>query len=158
MPEPIVWKCSKVSTVHPFGLYKLTFYQDRFNADTDKFIDGFWYCDYTKQNITKEQVDEKRSIVNITPGSGQYNIRSGPYSKSLIVTVIEDGIDITEKVHDYTWKCYIGDEDITGQLTPEYDNNKVTLHMTNYDYIGEKLRVEVRADGDTCSIELEVIA
>lgn len=158
IPEPIVWKCSKVSTVHPFGLYKLTFYQDRFNADTDKFIDGYWYCDYTRQNISKERVDQKTRVIKIIPGSGQYNIRSGPYSKSLIATVIEDGIDVTEKIHDYSWRCYLGDEDITGQLTPEYEDNKITLHMTSYDYIGETLRVEVAADGHTCSIELEVIA
>ena len=158
IPEPIVWKCSKVSTVHPFGLYKLTFYQDRFNADTDKFIDGYWYCNYTKQNISKEQVDQKTYILKIIPGSGQYNIRSGPYSKSLIATVIEDGIDVTDKIHDYSWRCYLGDEDITGQLTPEYEDNKITLHMTSYDYIGETLRVEATADGHTCSIELEVIA
>ena len=61
----------------------------------------------------------------ITPSSGQYNIRSGPYSKVLVASITEDGIDITNKIHDYSWRCYLGDEDITGQLTPEYDDNKI---------------------------------
>lgn len=159
MPEPIVWKCSKVSTVHPFGLYKLTFYQDRFNADTDELVDGLWYCDYNRQNITKEPKTEVTRIVRITPSSGKYDIRSGPYDKVLTATIIEDGVDLTDKAHTYGWQCYIGDENITGELTPSYDDNKVTLHMESYDYIGETLRVEVLVDGkDSASIELEVIA
>lgn len=158
IPEPIVWKCSKVSTIHPFGLMKLTFYQDRFNADTDKKIDGYWYCDYTKHNITKEPVTTLPRILTVTPSAGQYNIRSGEYYKMLTATVIEDGVDITSKVTDYQWRCYIGDTDITGLLMPEYDDNKVTLHMASYDYIGETLRVEANAGDATCSIELEVIA
>ena len=158
MPEPIVWKCQKIFTTHPFGIYKITFGQDRFNADTDKKIDGYWYCNYTKQNITKEPATETTRILKLTPSSNQYNIRSGPYSKVVIATLIEDGIDYTGQISDFAWNCYIGEQNITGLLTPEYDDNKVTLYMTSYDYIGETLRVECQADGQACSIELEVIA
>ena len=67
-------------------------------------------------------------------------------------------IDYTPNVHDYVWRCYIGENEITGSLAPKYDGNKITIHMTSYDYIGETLRVECVADGQTCLIELEVIA
>ena len=98
-------------------------------------------------------------VVRLTPSSGQYNIRSGPYSKTLAATIIEDGVDLTDKAHTYGWQCFIGDQNITGELTPTYDGNKVTLHMESYDHIGETLRVEVLVDGkDSATIELEVIA
>lgn len=158
IPEPIVWQCTKISTIHPFGIYKLTFYQSTFNAETDQKIDGYWYCDYAKHNINKEPISDTTRILSVTPGSGQYNIRSGPYSKALTAKVVENDVDITSDISDYQWNFYIGDTEITDALTPVYDKNKVTIHMTTYDYIGETLRVEVHADDNDCTIELEVIA
>ena len=160
LPEPVAWKVSKPETGHPFGIFKITLAQDKFNKKTDKFVDGYWYADYQKQQIAKEpMVEDRTRIVKLTPSSGQFNIRAGTYTKGIAATIFENGVDLTDKAHTYEWDYRINGEVVTGELNPVYDNNTVTLSLKNYDYIGDTLTVSVIVDGsDKCSIELEVIA
>ncbi len=160
LPEPVAWKVSKPETGHPFGIFKLTLAQDKFNEYTDRFVDGYWYADYIKQRVSKEpMIEDHKRVVKLTPSSDQFNIRVGTYTKSVIATVFDNGIDFTDREHTYVWNFKINGEDVGGELNPVYENNMVTLNLRNYDYIGDTLVISIVVDGsDECSIELEVIA
>ena len=161
LPEPITWKVSKLEALHPFGVFKITLAQDKFNATTDKFIDGFWYADYERQYIAKETAEDTTYEVTLAPSSGVYDIRVGEYTKRITCTImdVKSGLDITNQDHSYLWTFTVNGIDISGELSPVINNNIVTLSLKNEDYIGETMVVSVSVDNkNSCSIELEVIA
>lgn len=116
LPEPITWKVSKLEALHPFGVFKITLAQDKFNEATDKFIDGFWYADYERQYIAKEPVEDTPYDVTLTPSSGTYNIRVGEYTKRITCTIMERGFDVTNQDHSYLWTFTINGVDVSGEL------------------------------------------
>lgn len=111
--EPITWRITKVESLHPIGIYKITVGQDKFNQFTDRFVDGYWYADYLKSEVETEDattgyekpgVDVKASI-SFSGTTAKISTKS---YKDLYVTFMKSEEDITaDYINDTVWSYII---------------------------------------------------
>ena len=145
------------------GIQKLTLYQnfwdehkDYIERDEEGHVIGM-YADYYDSSF--EPTDEKNPIItqpeykaSIT--ASNYILKVGGSYKLLKVNIIDDSnIDVTSTYSDATfeWKCFIGDEDITGIATwleqKEFNNIKIKF-PDNRTFLGQTLHVVCNITSD----------
>ncbi len=171
--HPIAWNISKVENAQPFGLQKLTLYQDFFDQhrdyiekDFDGNIIGLW-ADYFDSEI----VPTNPSTPTPTPSSitakisaSTSTIKVGGSYKNLTVNLYNDSNeDITNEYSDatFTWTCSIDDEDWSDKVTwrdgTEFNQKKLKF-PNNASTIGKILSVKCTIGKDDKTIESETIS
>ena len=170
---PIVWKISKVETTQPFGLQKLTLYQDVWKPFAD-YIDKedkddifAMYADYYSTNIEPETTEDNSSN-KIQISCNTNTIKAGGSYKLLKVAIFDSsGTDITNKYLDKfsidCWRCYLNDEDITNSdlitWLEQPSKNHIKIKFSNdRTYLADKLNIECNIETLVGKIQLEIIA
>lgn len=170
---PIVWKISKVETTQPFGLQKLTLYQDVWKPFAD-YIDKedkddifAMYADYYSTNIEPETTEDNGSN-KIQISCNTNTIKAGGSYKLLKVAIFDSsGTDITNKYLDKfsidCWRCYLNDEDITNSdlitWLEQPSKNHIKIKFSNdRTYLADKLNIECNIETLVGKIQLEIIA
>lgn len=155
--HPIVWSVTKIENTKPFGLQKLTIYQNFWNDHTDYIerdeegnIIGM-YANYFDSEILPEDTtslsqDEPYKSAKIVATSD--NIKVGGSYKLLAAKIFDDNSeDISDQFsnYDFTWYCSISDVDMTNEVTwleqPIF--NKIKIKFPNKkEYLGKVLDVK----------------
>lgn len=171
--NPIVWKISKVIGHKPFGIQKLTLFQDVWNPSTD-YIDTeaiangdtyAMYADYYTSDISPTDPTEPTPTPSSNYGTitaSTSTIKIGGSYKTLTMTVYdENGTDITDTYSDavFNWTCSIEGVDDT-ELDPVITwldgttFNKQKIKFSNdRSYLEKILEVKCEIIKDTETIE-----
>lgn len=167
MEKPITWKVTKVETIHPIGIYKLTLGQDKFNSLTD-YVDvdsGVMIADYyAKNSVEHEDADfppklTGYSIIRYTGKSSALKVRSS--NKKYYAQFYDEAGD---EVTDVTpiWVIYDSEDQIVDDPTVIVRNNtdgSIYVKVTDDKWLNQKLRIQVNVDGQeeyTSDIVVEV--
>lgn len=145
-PKPNVWQISKVESTSPFGLQKLTLYQDSFNPDTDyvNLETGEMYANYYSAIVTPEDGKEEIPDIPDRPDeitvrceidAASADIRVGGSYKLLTASFIDsNGANVTDKYKDLitpdSWTVYIDNELVDADLytlKEQSDPNKIRI-------------------------------
>lgn len=171
--HPIAWNISKVENAQPFGLQKLTLYQDFFDQhrdyiekDFDGNIIGLW-ADYFDSEIAPTDPSTPTptpSSITARISASTSTIKVGGSYKNLTANLFNDSNeDITTGYADatFTWTCSIDDEDWTDKVTwrpgTEYNQKKVKF-PSDTSTIGKILTVKCTIGKDDKTIESETIS
>ena len=170
--HPIAWNISKVENAQPFGLQKLTLYQDFFDQhrdyiekDFDGNITGLW-ADYFDSEIAPTDPSiptTPPSSITARISASTSTIKVGGSYKNLTVNLFNDSNeDITTEYADatFTWTCSVDTEDWTDKVTwragTEYNQKKVKF-PNDTSTIGKILSVKCEIVKDNLSIESEIL-
>lgn len=168
IPEPIVWRISKVETTAPFGINRITLYQDKFDQfkdyieyDDDGYVIGMW-ADYYEYNVEpKEDEDTIETKIVFSGYKPQIKV-GGSYKKFSLISVTEEGETVPESIGN--WRFYIDDvevfDDIVTTLTHEssgdVDENQIKVKFIGGDdYLGKILKVT--NDSTSSFIEVDIV-
>ena len=171
--HPIAWNISKVENAQPFGLQKLTLYQDFFDQhrdyiekDFDGNITGLW-ADYFDSEIAPTDPSTPTptpSSIAAKISASTSTIKVGGSYKSLTVNLYNDSNeDITTEYSDatFTWSCSIDNEDWTDKVTwrdgAEFNQKKLKF-PSDASTIGKILTVKCIIGKDDATIESEAIS
>lgn len=127
--HPIVWSVTKIENTKPFGLQKLTIYQNFWNEHTDyieRDSDGNiigMYANYFDSEVLPEDTtslvqDEPYHSSKIVASSDIIKVGGG--YKLLTAKLFDDNSeDISERYSNFTfaWSCFIDDENVTDKVT-----------------------------------------
>ena len=147
IPEPIVWKCSKVEQTSPKGISHLTFAQDHWdehhdyiehldpNDPTSKVI-GIW-CDYFTYDITPtDNIPEdpfKKTIHSVVTYSGNKpEMKINGNRKTFNVTFYDKDEVIPYRAGD--WSIWLDGTDIIND--PELVDVAVDDNILKFKYLG----------------------
>jgi len=163
---PQAWQVSKINTVLPIGLTKITLEQVQFNAQTDNA--ELMVADYGVGAIVPEVVktvtsgaDEtvepaQTSSVKIAYSGTKPTLKVGGSFKTFDALFSRDGVipkywSVSDGVNTFS--------ESTDNYTIEYINNKLRLKVVqNYDLIGTVLTIQVVGiDNSTEKIAVEVV-
>ena len=155
--HPIVWSVTKIENTKPFGLQKLTIYQNFWNEHTDyieRDSDGNiigMYANYFDSEVLPEDTtslvqDEPYHSSKIIASSD--NIKVGGGYKLLTAKIFDDNSeDISERYSNsiFSWSCFIDDENITDKVT-WYEQpifNQIKIKFPNEkSYLGKILKIQ----------------
>lgn len=171
--HPIAWNISKVENAQPFGLQKLTLYQDFFDQhrdyiekDFDGNITGLW-ADYFDSEITPTDPSTPTtppSSITARISASTSTIKVGGSYKNLTANLFNDSNeDITTEYADatFTWTCNIDDEDWTDKVTwrdgTEFNQKKLRF-PNDTSTIGKILSVKCEIIKDNLTIESEILS
>lgn len=171
--HPIAWNISKVENAQPFGLQKLTLYQDFFDQhrdyiekDFDGNITGLW-ADYFDSEITPTDPSTPTtppSSITARISASISTIKVGGSYKNLTANLFNDSNeDITTEYADatFTWTCNIDDEDWTDKVTwrdgTEFNQKKLRFPNDTFT-IGKILSVKCEIIKDNLTIESEILS
>lgn len=171
--HPIAWNISKVENAQPFGLQKLTLYQDFFDQhrdyiekDFDGNITGLW-ADYFDSEITPTDPSTPTtppSSITARISASTSTIKVGGSYKNLTANLFNDSNeDITTEYADatFTWTCNIDDEDWTDKVTwrdgTEFNQKKLRFPNDTFT-IGKILSVKCEIIKDNLTIESEILS
>lgn len=170
--HPIAWNISKVENAQPFGLQKLTLYQDFFDQhrdyiekDFDGNIIGLW-ADYFDSEIAPTDPSTPTptpSSITARISASTSTIKVGGSYKNLTANLFNDSNeDITTGYADatFTWTCSIDDEDWTDKVTwrpgTEYNQKKVKF-PNDTSTIGKIMSIKCEIVKDNLPIESEIL-
>lgn len=150
IPEPIVWKVTKVENVHPFGINKLTLAQEKFNHDTDyvNMDTGEMWASYYSQPLAPDKNDFSLEFV----GTNSIKVR---------------GLKRTIKIHDYDsdiheieWKFTIDGTAADDLIEFEYvDEQTVSIYFKGGNtYIGSILTIAAKSGSKESQIDIKITA
>lgn len=147
VPNPAVWKISKVENNNPIGLQRLTLYQTFFDPNRDYIerdengrIIGMWadYWDYKTQPDNHEKSEDitlppSNIVCKLSASTPELKI-GGTYK--LITAKIYDNSneDITDNYSSIepVWTCSIDGEDFTNKVTwLKYKDYQMKLKFPN---------------------------
>lgn len=147
LERPLTWQISKVENVHPFGINKLTVSQCKFDPDTDKKIDGWWYADYAKEGIEPTWDQEVDPLnLSISWVGANPNIKIGGSSKKYIANGSESAL---------TWEFEIDGKNILSMLKVDCQDNYCLVSTENEDLANKVMTIRVIQD-DGLMAELSV--
>lgn len=157
------WRVSKINTVLPIGLTKVTLEQDGFNTQTDnaELMVASYYKEAITPTSTKPILDEEELIPIIGTATISYSgtkptIKVGGSWKSFTATFSTEGV--TPK----SWSVSDGTNtfsETTGDYTIEYIDNKLRLKVNaNYELISTVLTIKViGTDGSSADVKIEIV-
>nr|DAN21754.1 MAG TPA_asm: hypothetical protein [Bacteriophage sp.] len=171
--HPIAWNISKVENAQPFGLQKLTLYQDFFDQhrdyiekDFDGNITGLW-ADYFDSEITPTDPSTPTtppSSITARISASTSTIKVGGSYKNLTANLFNDSNeDITTEYADatFTWTCSIDNKDWTDKVTwrdgTEFNQKKLRF-PNDTSTIGKILSVKCEIIKDNLTIESEILS
>ena len=171
--HPIAWNISKVENAQPFGLQKLTLYQDFFDQhrdyiekDFDGNITGLW-ADYFDSEITPTDPSNSTtppSSITAKISASTSTIKVGGSYKNLTANLFNDSNeDITTEYADakFTWTCSIDNKDWTDKVTwrdgTEFNQKKLRF-PNDTSTIGKILSVKCEIIKDNLTIESEILS
>lgn len=133
IPEPITWRISKVETAAPYGINRITLYQDKFDQfkdyieyDDDGYVIGMW-ADYYEYNVEPKK-DEDVVETKIVFSGYKPQIKVGGSYKKFSLVSVDDTETIPESIG--SWRFYIDDVEV-------FDDIVVTLTHDSSDDVGE---------------------
>lgn len=169
----IAWQISKVENAQPFGVQKLTLYQDFFDQHRDYIekdkngnIIGMWasYFDSEIAPTDPSTPTTPPSSITARISASTSTIKVGGSYKNLTVNLFNDSNeDITTEYADatFTWTCSIDNEGWTDKVTwragTEY-NQKKAKFPNDTSTIGKILSVKCEIVKDNLSIESEILS
>lgn len=169
LDTPITWKISKVQNTKPKGIQSLTFFQDRWNDDTD-YIDKsdpiIWkmYADYFTTNTGEPEEapdipDEPQGIIKVSSASTVIKV-NGSY-KTLKMECFDIYGDPMDAPGEYTWEFAIGEEDASSlvEILQGTSAGKVRIKfLGDESYIGKVLVITVTSGNLTGNFSCDIVA
>lgn len=155
--HPIVWSVTKIENTKPFGLQKLTIYQNFWNEHTDyieRDSDGNiigMYANYFDSEVLPEDTtsltqDEPYHSSKIVASSNIIKVGGG--YKLLTAKLFDDSNeDISERYSNsiFSWSCSIDGEDVTEKVTwynqPIFNQIKIKF-PNEKSYLGKILKIQ----------------
>lgn len=155
--HPIVWSVTKIENTKPFGLQKLTIYQNFWNEHTDyieRDSDGNiigMYANYFDSEVLPEDTtslvqDEPYHSSKIVASSDIIKVGGG--YKLLTAKLFDDNSeDISERYSNSTfaWSCSIDGENLTNKVTwyeqPVFNQIKIKF-PNEKSYLGKILKIQ----------------
>ena len=155
--HPIVWSVTKIENTKPFGLQKLTIYQNFWNEHTDyieRDSDGNiigMYANYFDSEVLPEDTtslvqDEPYHSSKIVASSDIIKVGGG--YKLLTAKLFDDNSeDISERYSNSTfaWSCSIDGENVTNKVTwyeqPVFNQIKIKF-PNEKSYLGKILKIQ----------------
>lgn len=174
--HPLVWSCTKIENVQPFGIQKLTIYQtvwsddrDYIERDDDGNIIGMWASYYDskiepEEQPTVEETDEGSAELTVKIAASTFTIKTGGSYKTLTASVFdEEGNDKTNECLDmnFAWRCFIENSEYTDKAiwrTVE-NSNQIKLKLpSDMSLLGKILKVQCIVNENVTSdvFELEI--
>lgn len=165
--HPTVWKVTKVENAQPFGLQKLTIYQDVFNEHTDyiNLKTGEMYADYYDSEIFPE-VNKGYEMIPSAPiaeiSASSYSLKVGGSYKTLTTEITKESSVITSQYSDatFTWSCKIDDEKYTDKVIWREATkfNQIKLKFPpDSSMLGKKIQVECAVEKDDKVIKAKIL-
>jgi hypothetical protein len=175
--KAIAWNISKVENAKPFGIQKLTLYQDFFDQHRDYIekdkngnIIGMW-ADYYDSSIEPTDPDTPSttpSSITAKISASTSSIKVGGSFRTLTTNLFnESNEDITSEYENslFTWTCNIDGEDwtdiVTWRFSKKFNQTKLSFPL-NKDQLGKILSVKctiTKDDADPIesdSLQLEI--
>ena len=147
LERPLTWQVSKVENIHPFGINKLTVSQCKFDPDTDKKVDGWWYADYSKEKI--EPIYEPAIIppgLQLSWVGANPNIKIGGSPKKYVAN---------NKVGNISWEFEIDGQNISNMLDVTIQEDYCLIQTDNEDLVNKTMLIRVTQE-DGLLTELNV--
>ena len=143
--KPIAWNISKVENAKPFGIQKLTLYQDFFDQHRDYIekdkngnIIGMW-ADYYDSSIEPTDPDTPSttpSSITAKISASTSSIKVGGSFRTLTTNLFnESNEDITSEYENslFTWTCNIDGEDwtdiVTWRFSTKFNQTKLSFPL-----------------------------
>ena len=175
--KAIAWNISKVENAKPFGIQKLTLYQDFFDQHRDYIekdkngnIIGMW-ADYYDSSIEPTDPDTPSttpSSITAKISASTSSVKVGGSFRTLTTNLFnESNEDITSEYENslFTWTCNIDGEDwtdiVTWRFSKKFNQTKLSFPL-NKDQLGKILSVKctiTKDDADPIesdSLQLEI--
>ena len=172
LPEPIVWRISKVEGLNSPGVIHYTLYQDLWNDHTDVIetnedgkIVGMWADLLHEDNIptVNPAIPEPESNGNyaeITYAGAKPQIKVNGSYKAVTITYLNSN----EVLKDQTpgeWSYWIDDtdaSDLVKVLSQESSNTIKVKFIGDEEYLGKVLTVRNTKDNIVAELQLEIIS
>lgn len=157
MDKPITWKVSKVENIHPIGINKITLSQTKFNPETDRKVNGYWYADYGISGIepkgepfieshegaySKIAFSGKNPVIKV--GGGEKKFTAAFYD--------ENGISIQGIPH---WSYSIEKRSVSDGIILREEGVSVYIKVTDESLIGKILTLQVEDENGDRSSEIK---
>ena len=146
LERPLTWQISKVENIHPFGINKLTMSQCKFDPDTDREIDGWWYADYAKQGTEPAYEEENLNNLSVLWVGTNSNIKIGGSPKKYIAN---------NNVGTVTWEFEVDGKNVLSMLKVDCQDNYCLVSTENEDLANKTMTIRVIQD-DGLMAELSV--
>lgn len=159
--EPYVYKITKVNNTTPKGIINYTLKQDMYNDEVDYVSEDLseMYCNY--YDIAVKPTDEQPlGEVRLVCNYNTLKLGARGY-RTITSTVIENDIDITDSVSNYTWEYFMDDVDCKDLLVIEENNNIVKIKLSNVaseEHLDKVIVVKCTTDqGYTSQLEFAIM-
>ena len=150
IPEPIVWKVTKVENIHPFGINKLTLAQDQFNHNIDyvNFDTGEMWANYRVQPLAPNKNDFSLEFV------GANSIKVHGLKRQIKIHNYDSDI------HDLKWTMIIDNEPADDLVEFEYvDSETVSIYFKgNNAFIGSILTIIAESGIFKSKLDVKIVA
>jgi hypothetical protein len=172
LPEPIVWRISKVEGLNSPGVIHYTLYQDLWNDHTDVIetnedgkIVGMW-CDLLKESnlpfedTTTPSSEDYGTYAEITYAGTEPHIKVGGSYKKITLTYYNSN----EQLKDQTpgdWSYWIDDTDaseLVKVLETDSLNTIKIKFLGNEDYLGKVLTIKNTRDNVVGTLQLQIVS
>lgn len=161
MEKPITWKVSKVENIHPFGINKLTLSQCKFDPNTDKKIDGWWYADYAKSMVEPNPepfVEEHEDAYGKISWNGTSPIIKvgGQAKKFTAEFYTADGVLIEDSP---VWSFTVNNEDVSDKLQIRYEEASCFVSTDDSSLVNKILYIRVTQEerGLEAEVHVEIV-
>lgn len=166
LDKPITWKVTKVETIHPIGIYKLTLGQDKFNPHTD-YVNretGVMIADYYTDNSPEHDpidppITNGYSVISYTGKSSVLKVRGS--NKKFSAKFFDDaGAEVSGLTP--TWVVLDSEGVVIDDPTVVVKNNddgSIYIKVTDDKWMNKTIRIRVMVDGQeqyTSEIVVEV--
>lgn len=180
--HPNTWKVSKLESLHPIGIYKVTLYQSKFNPLTDMLIKlpvdapeedkiPCWVADYNKSSLTPTpppviEKDDNSDYCKIQYSGNSPQVKvNGGYKKISVLFFNKNNIQIDKYLVDETcWSFIIDNIDVSDlidiKLISEDSFNEIKIKFLGDEtYLSKILTVGVKDTTDTVksTVQLEIV-
>ena len=149
LERPLTWQISKVENVHPFGINKLTISQGKFDPDTDKKVDGWWYADYAKNEVRPTyDVEVNPSNISISWIGTTPNIKIGGSSKKYVAN---------GTIGALTWEFEVNGLNVLPRLQIIQEENYCLISTEDEDLANEVMTIRViQEDGLMSELNVDI--
>lgn len=170
LPEPIVWRISKVEGLNSPGVIHYTLYQDLWNDHTDVIetnedgkVVGMW-ADLLKESNLPPQDDSSSSTqlddtyAEITYAGSKPQIKVGGSYKTITIQYYSNISEVVDQTPG-TWEFYINDTDVSDYikiLETDNDNTIKIKFLGDEEYLGQILVIKNVRNEVTAELKLEI--
>ena len=156
--EPYVYKITKVNNTTPKGIINYTLKQDMYNDELDYVSEDEMYCNYYKLPA-KPTEEEPLGEVRLVCSSNQLKLGGKGY-RTITATVVENEVDITTSVTNYTWEFLMEDNDCKDLLDIEENSNIIKIRLSNLaseKHLNKVVTIKCTTDqGYTSQLEMSI--